>query len=130
MNVRVVHSYKQKRGPDGKRLCKVCEGDLPKRRTSYCSNECAMRNNPGMIRHAVWRRDKGICALCGMDTWHGRWEADHIIPVSEGGGLCGLEGYRTLCKKCHGKESGELRKRLNERKRIEKIQKETGRLFA
>lgn len=29
------------------------------------------------------------------------WQADHIIPVSFGGGECGLEGYRTLCLKCH-----------------------------
>lgn len=45
------------------------------------------------------------------------WEADHIVPVAEGGGQCGLEGFRTLCKRCHGKASGALRKRLNARKR-------------
>ena len=130
-------STKQKRGPDGKKLCKVCDSALPKGRSSYCGDECALRNNPGFIRHHVWRRDKGICAACGIDTKtvdkHGYvshlWEADHIIPVVEGGGLCGLDGYRTLCRKCHGKESGELRKRLNARKKIETTQRETGKLF-
>lgn len=29
------------------------------------------------------------------------WQADHIVPVCEGGGLCGAEGYRTLCMPCH-----------------------------
>jgi hypothetical protein len=29
------------------------------------------------------------------------WDADHIIPVWRGGGLCGLDGYQTLCKPCH-----------------------------
>lgn len=29
------------------------------------------------------------------------WDADHIIPVVEGGGMCGLENYRTLCHPCH-----------------------------
>lgn len=29
------------------------------------------------------------------------WDADHIVPVIEGGGLCGLENYRTLCHPCH-----------------------------
>lgn len=29
------------------------------------------------------------------------WDADHIIPVVEGGGLCGLDNYRTLCHPCH-----------------------------
>jgi HNH endonuclease. len=83
------------------------------------------------MRHEVWKRDRGVCALCGLDTksiqvdrpryWGARhkWEADHIVPVSEGGGLCGLEGYRTLCRgtgtnNCHGKVSGALRKRLKE----------------
>ena len=30
-----------------------------------------------------------------------RWEADHIVPVAEGGGECGLENYRLLCRACH-----------------------------
>jgi 5-methylcytosine-specific restriction endonuclease McrA len=82
------------------------------------------------MRSQVWKRDQGVCALCGLDTktltkaWRARgcWEADHIVPVSEGGGLCGLDGYRTLCKgrgtnNCHGKVTGELRRRLNAAKR-------------
>ena len=40
------------------------------------------------------------------------WEADHVVPVSEGGGECGLDGYRTLCTPCHKRVTAELRKRL------------------
>ena len=29
------------------------------------------------------------------------WDADHIVPVAQGGGECGLENMRTLCLKCH-----------------------------
>jgi hypothetical protein len=29
------------------------------------------------------------------------WEADHVKPVNEGGGRCGLEGFQTLCIWCH-----------------------------
>ena len=29
------------------------------------------------------------------------WQADHIVPVYRGGGLCGLENLRTLCTPCH-----------------------------
>lgn len=36
------------------------------------------------------------------------WEADHILPVIEGGGLCGLDNYRTLCLSCHRKETAGL----------------------
>ena len=31
----------------------------------------------------------------------GLWDADHILPVRDGGGVCGLENIRTLCIKCH-----------------------------
>jgi 5-methylcytosine-specific restriction protein A len=40
------------------------------------------------------------------------WEADHIVPVVEGGGACGLENFRTLCLPCHKAETKALRKRL------------------
>lgn len=36
------------------------------------------------------------------------WEADHIVPVSEGGGLCGPAGLRTLCGGCHRIETAKL----------------------
>jgi 5-methylcytosine-specific restriction endonuclease McrA len=29
------------------------------------------------------------------------WDADHIVPVAEGGGECDLANMRTLCLKCH-----------------------------
>lgn len=48
------------------------------------------------------------------------WEADHIVPVAEGGGSSGLDNLRTLCRKCHGQESGALRKRLNAARRQQK----------
>jgi hypothetical protein len=47
----------------------------------------------------------------GRDFHKRLWEADHIIPVCEGGGCCGLENYQTLCLRCHKKESANLAKR-------------------
>lgn len=45
------------------------------------------------------------------------WDADHIVPVIEGGGLCGLENYQTLCIPCHKAETAELaRRRADNRK--------------
>ena len=44
------------------------------------------------------------------------WEADHIVPVVEGGGGCGLDNYRTLCRRCHVEATAELaRRRARER---------------
>jgi len=40
------------------------------------------------------------------------WDADHILPVAEGGGECDLSNLRTLCLACHRMFTGELRKRL------------------
>jgi len=36
------------------------------------------------------------------------WQADHIVPVCEGGGLCRAEGFRTLCMPCHKRVTAEL----------------------
>ncbi len=41
------------------------------------------------------------------------WEMDHIVPVSEGGGVCGLDNLRTLCHWCHGEATTNLRRRLS-----------------
>ncbi len=40
------------------------------------------------------------------------WQADHIVPVAEGGGECGLNNLRTLCTPCHKRATAALRKRL------------------
>lgn len=44
------------------------------------------------------------------------WEADHIVPVAEGGGQCGPDNYRTLCCRCHRVVTNELRQRLRKAK--------------
>jgi 5-methylcytosine-specific restriction protein A len=39
------------------------------------------------------------------------WDADHIVPVVEGGGECDLANIRTLCLVCHRRVTLELRNR-------------------
>jgi 5-methylcytosine-specific restriction endonuclease McrA len=36
------------------------------------------------------------------------WQADHIVPVSRGGGETGLDGLRTLCTEHHRVETKKL----------------------
>lgn len=47
-----------------------------------------------------------------LDGWTpGRstgWDADHIVPVVEGGGNGGLKNLRTLCQPCHKRATKEL----------------------
>ena len=91
-------------------------------RPGECSNLATIRCNPGHARWAVSYRDKGICSECGIDTNalplpkresrdHG-WEMEHTVPISEGGGLCGLDGLTTLCIKCHNDSTALLARRL------------------
>jgi 5-methylcytosine-specific restriction protein A len=118
-----------------------------------CVHEWRIRSEPSYARQYIFERDKGVCAICGWDTeatrrktsqldilrqwavmqWLGIppnrtkswWDADHIVPVVDGGGGCGLDGYRTLCIPCHKKVSAELKTRLAERN---KPVKENGQL--
>jgi 5-methylcytosine-specific restriction endonuclease McrA len=122
---------KPDRNADGQPICRWCRGPItaPRRRT-FCSDACVhewrLRSSPPYVREQVWKRDSGICRLCGADVgaavrlwkrerppaadrrgrraWRARrprWEADHILPVADGGGECGLENYRLLCRACH-----------------------------
>lgn len=68
------------------------------------------------MRAVAWLTERGYHM---PGPWHlpHLWEADHVVPVAEGGGATGLENLRTLCRKCHARESGLLRRRLNAAKR-------------
>ena len=102
-----------------------------------CVHEWRLRTNPGYLRDHVFARDRGICSLCGLDTTefycrlqmipakkrralsqqldlHPKrrsfWDADHIVPVVEGGGECDLSNIRTLCLWCHQENTAKLMK--------------------
>jgi len=108
--------------------------------SDWCVEEWKLRSDPGYLRDKVLERDRGVCAVCQVDClaawchlkrlrgaararvtaeWGVRpgsrkslWDADHILPVAEGGGECDLSNIRTLCLKCHRAATAELRKRL------------------
>lgn len=48
------------------------------------------------------------------------WQADHIVAVADGGGLCGLEGLQTLCWPCHQRKTKVLVADLARRRREQK----------
>ena len=119
--------------------CRRCGAAVPKGRFTFCSDACVhewkLRTDPGYLRAQVFARDRGICAVCGLDMevmrkekrkldyrarrrfeaeWGPRrhlWDADHILPVALGGGECDLANMRTLCLKCHRQATAALRKR-------------------
>lgn len=107
-------------------------------------HEWKLRTQPGYVREKVLERDRGICSACRVDTlaagrqlrfsrgarrkellahWGLRkrtrkslWDADHIVPVAEGGGECDLDNIRTLCLRCHRAATLELRRRMRRSK--------------
>jgi 5-methylcytosine-specific restriction enzyme A len=108
--------------------------------SAYCVHEWRLRTQPRYLREQVYARDGGRCNACGVDTnlelrrlrrsrgarrleqmahWglktklrKSLWDADHIQPVSEGGGECDLSNIRTLCLRCHRNATAALRERV------------------
>lgn len=127
-------------GDNGRALCRWCNLEVPSGRFTFCSDWCVeewkLRSNAAHLRQRVLERDRGICAQCGVDCiaelrhikrlrgasrlkalaeWGMNkrktlWDADHIVPVSEGGGECDLSNMRTLCLKCHRQRTYSSRK--------------------
>ncbi len=133
-----TYSTKQVMGTNGRLACLECGADITaKQRRTFCSKQCAdsfsLKTSAMEVRIAVFKRDKGICAKCGKDVFENAfwrsgvprtrrargsgdlWQADHIVPVVEGGGACGLDNYRTLCTACHKAETADLAKRRSKK---------------
>jgi 5-methylcytosine-specific restriction enzyme A len=112
--------------------------------SEYCVHEWKLRSQPAYLREHVFLRDKGRCANCHIDTvsemrrlryargekrlslmayWgvqkrrrKSLWDADHIVPIIEGGGECDLDNLRTLCLRCHKEVTQSLRNRMRVQK--------------
>ena len=143
-----VDRKKIPRGPNGRGLCRRCSVEVPPRRFTFCSEFCVhewkLLSQPGYLREHILRRDRGVCAHCGLNTlaewvrlkrsrstvrgalmqhWglnkrmrKSLWDADHIVPVAEGGGECDLDNIRTLCLRCHRSVTAQLRERIRRAK--------------
>lgn len=120
------------RGPSGRALCRQCGEEVGKGRRSFCSVACVhnhlLRSSPQYLREQVFKRDKGVCAACGVNTMQGvlrprargtghMWQAHHQLAVVEGGGECDLSNIETRCTACHLIETRELAARRAAEKR-------------
>jgi 5-methylcytosine-specific restriction endonuclease McrA len=82
-------------------ICAICKGDMHKLRRRVMRMPFAER-----MRELKALQQNGVVHK-GRKTW---WEADHIVPVVEGGDS-NLENIRTLCIPCHRAVTKELRER-------------------
>lgn len=49
-------------------------------------------------------RDRGFRTKTIFDEY---WQADHVLAVCDGGGLHGVDNFRTLCVPCHHKRTSQ-----------------------
>ena len=113
----------------GTLLCRWCRGPVEGRGV-YCSQECRdsflIRHSPEYAGQRYRALIGHRCVGCGADEQgcfarykqaavllsetpaealllpFELWQMDHIRPVADGGGECGLENFRLLCPLCHG----------------------------
>lgn len=139
-----MHSYERRAAklkdlrkvtPPGTCLWDYCRKPTGDDARLFCSDKCAinvrMRTSPQIFRAAIFARDRGVCAKCGIDTEAQRkewilsgysllvklkfdvpikrsqfWDADHIVPVHEAPELqWDPTNIQTLCCKCHSGKS-------------------------
>ncbi|HEX9986583.1 MAG TPA: HNH endonuclease [Thermoanaerobaculia bacterium] len=132
-------------GVNGRGLCRWCKTEVSGRRRTFCSDACVhewrLRSSTSYLRDCVFERDKGICAICRVDTVRLRratlrlpfgrrmielkalaargfvtkgrktWWEADHIQAVVEGGDSNLENVRTLCIACHRGVTRELRAR-------------------
>jgi 5-methylcytosine-specific restriction protein A len=104
-----------------KGICAICGRDTEKIRVQLERRLAAAwesMESAGRLRAVVWSnflRRLGLTA--GMFVLRHLWEADHIVPVVEGGGACGPENMRTACVPCHKGQTTALARRRAEARR-------------
>ena len=77
-------------------ICEICNLDTKLLAKTALNLDIEKRNiflreNNISLKRKIWKRKFG----------GGLWDADHILPVKDGGGLCDLGNLRTLCISCH-----------------------------
>jgi hypothetical protein len=92
---------------------------------AICASRC-LGETAGFAPCALWtraawielKRSRGTLRQRLLAKWGLKrltrktlWDADHRVPVSEGGGECDLDNLRTLCLICHRRETAVLRRR-------------------
>lgn len=88
-------------------ICELCKID-----TRYIRIEIENRRRQSSIQndnseYLIFLKSLNVTE---KEAFRSLWHADHILPVSQGGGESGLDNFRTLCIKCHKLETRKLKR--------------------
>lgn len=134
-SARTIRASRLPKGPNGRALCRRCQKEVPPNRKTFCGKLCIdvwnLDRDPTLQRKIIFKRDKGICKECGINTeqLRERWdldpnpeeakemgftkkhlfEIDHLLEVIfSGGGNFNENNLQTLCVPCHQKKTSLL----------------------
>ena len=94
-----------------KGLCTICG----------CDAESIKKEVRAWSKGVSWQELSAFLRWLGSPDLCRTWlEVDHIIPVIEGGGCCGLDNLRTVCFRCHKEETKVLAGRRAKGRRTQK----------
>jgi len=87
------------KGPNGFPLCRFCRKETKPPQKAFCSDLCLhefrIRTNANYMRNEVFKRDRGICKKCGLDTEKLRTLLLEVRHKSEDKYLELIKFYRT-----------------------------------
>lgn len=90
-------------------VCAICSVDTEALRLEF-------GQVPRGASRAAWLTERGLpMSLLERQRW---FDVDHIVPVVEGGGSCGLDNLRTLCVVCHKRVTAELAARRAKARKV------------
>ncbi len=84
--------------------CAVCQKNSKAWQREIWEEYQLIRALKGYTAKEIQAKIDRLCRAEGIvegDLWKSPWEADHIVAVIDGGGMCGLENLQTLCIVCH-----------------------------
>lgn len=87
---------KLKFSKNGRALCRFCEKEVPPPKRTFCSKECVhewkLRKSSSYVRYCLFNRDKGVCAICGTNTFLLKQEGKRMLKEGN------KEGYFAFAK--------------------------------
>ena len=101
---------------------KIIENKIHNKRKTWhqdCVTNYMIIYHSTEARKQVWKRDKGNCAICGLQCTKRNWDLDHIKPLMEQKELqeheldwsyYKLDNMQTLCRPCHKEKTKQDRR--------------------